>query len=55
MSNNTAVRSFYKLGLGVLVRVALHRADYCSLGIRMYEEITIDVIIFPVNYDILNS
>jgi hypothetical protein len=54
MSSNTAVRSFYMFGLRVLVKVALHQADYCSLGIRVYEGTAIDVIIFQVNHDILN-
>jgi hypothetical protein len=55
MSTNTAVRSFYKLGLNLLVRVALHQADYFTLGIRVYEETAIDVIICQVSHDILNS
>jgi len=54
MSTNTVVRSFYKLGLRVLVRVALHQADYFSLGIRLCEGTAIDVIIFKVSHDILN-
>jgi len=54
MSTNTVVRSFYKLGLRVLVRVALHQADYFSLGIRVCEGTAIDVIIFKVSHDILN-
>jgi len=47
------VRSFYKLGLRVLVKVALHRASYFSFGIRGYEETAIDVIICQVSHDIL--
>jgi len=39
-----AVRTFYKLGLRVLVNVALHRADYFSFGIPLYEKNAIDVI-----------
>jgi hypothetical protein len=54
MSTNTVVRSFYKLGLNLLVRVALHQADYFSLGIRVYEGTAIDVIICQVSHDILN-
>jgi len=53
MCRNTAVRSFYKLGLRVLVKVALHRASYFSFGIRGYEETAIDVIICQVSHDIL--
>jgi len=41
-------------GLRVMVKVALHRADYFSLDIRVYEETAIDVIIFQVSHDILN-
>jgi hypothetical protein len=48
------VRSFYKLGLRVLVKVSLHGADYFSLGIRVYEEIVIDVIMCQVSHDILD-
>jgi len=54
MSNNTAVRSFYKLGLRIFVRVALHRADYFSLGMRVYEETAINLIICQVSHDVLN-
>ena len=39
-----AVRTFYKLVLRVLVNVALHRADYFSFGIPLYEKNAIDVI-----------
>jgi hypothetical protein len=53
MSSNTAVRSFYKLGLRVLVKVALHRADYFSLDVRVCEEIAINVIICQVSHDVL--
>jgi len=48
------VRSFYKLGLRVLVKESQHGADYFSLGIRVYEEIVIHVIICQVSRDILN-
>ena len=54
MSSNTTVRSFYMLGLRVLVRVALHRASYFSLGIGVYEETAIDVIVCQVSHGILN-
>jgi hypothetical protein len=54
MSSNTAVRSFYKLGLRILVRVALHRTYYFSLDIRVYEETAIDVIVCQVSHDVLN-
>jgi hypothetical protein len=46
MSSNTAMR-FYKLGLGVLGRVALHRADYFSVDMRVCEETAIDVSYMP--------
>jgi len=49
-----AVRSFYKLILRVLVQVALNQADCFSLGIRVYEETVIDVIVYQVSHDILN-
>jgi len=55
MCRNTAVRSFYKLGLRVLVRLALHQANYFSFGIRVCEETVINVIICEVSHDILNS
>jgi len=48
------VRSFYKLGLRILVKVALHQANYFSFEIREYEETVIDVIICQVSHDILN-
>jgi len=54
MCINTAVRSSYKLGHMVLVKVSLHGAYYFSLGIRVYEEIVIDVIICAVSHDILD-
>ena len=54
MSSNTAVRTFYKMGLRILVRVVLHQAYYFSQGIRLYEETAIDVIICQVSHDILN-
>jgi hypothetical protein len=34
--------------------VALHQADYFSLGIEVYEEIAIDVILLRLIRDILN-
>ena len=40
-----AVRTFHRLGLRVLVNVALHGADYFSFGITLYEGTEIDVII----------
>ena len=48
------MRSFYKLGIRVLVKVALHRASYFNFGIRGYEETVIDVIICQVSHDILD-
>jgi hypothetical protein len=42
------------LGLRVLVKVALHRANYFSLGISVYAETAIDVIVCQVSHDILN-
>jgi hypothetical protein len=54
MSSNKTVRSFYKLGLRALVMVALYRAYYFSLGTRVYEETTCDVIVCQVSHDILN-
>jgi len=53
MSSNTAVRSFYKLGPRVLGRVALHRAYYFSLDMRVYEETVIDMIVCAVSHDVL--
>ena len=44
----TALRTFYKLGLRVLVNMTLHRADYFSFGISLYEENAIDVIICQI-------
>jgi len=35
-------------------QVALHRADYFSLDIRVYEETAIDVITCQVSHDLLN-
>jgi len=46
--------NFFILGLRVLVRVALNRANYFSLDIRVYEETAIDVIICQMSNDILN-
>jgi len=53
MSSNTTIRSFYKLGLRVLVRVALHQAYYFSLDIRVYEETAIDMTVCQVSHDVL--
>lgn len=39
MCRNTAVRTFWKLVLRVLVIVTLHLADYFYFGITVYEEI----------------
>jgi len=44
----TAVRNFYNLALRVLVNVTLHRADYFSFGITLYEENAINLIIRQV-------
>jgi hypothetical protein len=46
--------SVHKLGLRVLVKVDLHGSNYFSLGIRVYEETVIDVIICQMIHDILN-
>ena len=54
MCSNTAVRSFYKLGLRVSFRMALLRADYFSLDIRLYEETAADVIVCQMSHEILN-
>ena len=54
MCSNSAVISFYKLILRVFVQVALNRADCFSLGIRVYEETAIDVIVCQVSHVILN-
>jgi hypothetical protein len=53
MFTNTVVRILYMLGLRV--RAALHRADYFSLGVRVYEGTAIDVIVCQVSHDIWNS
>jgi hypothetical protein len=55
MCSNTAVRSFYKLGLRLLVSMTLHKANYFSFSITLYKKTVIDMIICQVSYDILNS
>jgi len=50
MCSSTAVITFYKLGLRLLVNVTLYQADYFSFGIMLYEQTVIGVIMCQVSH-----